>query len=346
MFHYTKDYTQVNNSLKKTKKIIVSIGCSFTAGDAAFDDNLMKEFPPKHYQGAWTLDHYKDSDKKIICEKWPEIVDPNGAWNFTYMYLDNSFMTQLDRYYLKGSHTILNLGITSSGLHSQVMQVLLAPVDWSQADEIILIFCPTSFNRLSILVDDPSNFSYKTAWLGSSSYDNKSWNKIQEGFLEVVYSERWGVLNFLTAFQILNTWCKLNKVRLIVFPAFDNFYTSKYFSNILHQRYVRNLKSQNLIEVKDIGIMEKNEKWVFDQIPWNNFVSFQDKNNFYDLAFSQEKSYDPLKRHDSAFFTTRASPEKWIMDCGHPSTKAHRLLADELYKYFIKTDFCKYGINN
>lgn len=340
------DINYINRDLEKTKKIIIVTGCSFVFGSAAFSNDLMNSYPPRYKNGAeWSFDHYDRSTQEFILKEFPLIVEGEhylGRGKYfecSAMFVDNSFPSILRKKYFDGKYTVVNLGQPSSGLHASIMRVILKPIRWDLVKEIILIFCPTSADRLSILVDD-SNSEYKTAWPNPAPHETKSFNKIQSGFGEDIFSEKWATLNFLTNYQILLSWVKAYNAKLITFPSFNNYYNPTYIKNQMENRVIRNPQNQIIDIVKTNGLDEAH-KFLVDSVKWETFIAPQGKQNFFELSYSQEKDYKPDLDHVSICGEAGGSSTKWIMNCGHPGGKAHELLADEIYKHLEETDYCR-----
>jgi hypothetical protein len=348
MNHYTKDIELFHQEVEKTKKIIVSIGCSFTYGHAAFSNDLMEEFPLWYKNGAnWTCEKYDSTIKNVMINRWPNLkLDAVGNLIFSTMFLDNSFLTKLHTKYLKGTYTPLNLAVTSAGLHATVMRLLVSPILWEKADEIILIFCPTAPSRLCLINDSGYEYGneFRTAWPTNTPFENQFFNKIQEGFQRSIYSPKWEVINFLHSWKILKTWMKNYNVKLITFPAFTRNYTPDDFKKILSTNIERSRTDGVITNVTDTFMSTQGE-YLLNEVDWNTFIAPQGKNNFFDLAYSQEKDYNSNYSVLDLTGEHKGSSTKWITNCGHPSSKAHELLADELYKHLVETDFCKKSWN-
>lgn len=333
--HYTKNLQQYAEDFAKTKKIIVATGCSFVYGSAAFDLELIKNFPPKYSGGsAWSFDHYNSIEKNQILKQFPSVtLQDNGSFNFNNMFLENSFLTQLHQKHLKGIYTPINLGVIGSGLHASVMRLLITPIPWNEAKEIILIFMPTSMERLCNINDDfLLGNEFKTAWPREMNHESSSFNQLQRGFEKTIYSEKWGALNFLFSWVILKQWAANLPVKIITFPAFSSEYTKSYIEKLLSTRIVRNIKTKEIQDIIENYPLTEQEQFLLDQVDWNCFVTLQGKPNFFQLAFSQEEDYDEKLTTVTISGENGGSKNKWIMNCGHPGSLAHKLLADELYK--------------
>jgi hypothetical protein len=343
--HYSKSVKAINQGLDQTNKIIVSIGCSFVFGSAAFSQELLDSSPPVYSNGAtWTLNNYSVIERKKILEKFPGLIMSNHDYSyieFDKMFVENSFTSILCRDFLKKEYTPINFGSPGAGLKSSIMKLFLVPVEWKKADEIIVVFCPTSANRLDILIDENSHDNYyRTAWPSYANHETISWNKLQEGFSQELYSEKWEALNFLTNYQLLTSWVKNHNAKLITFPAFNDYYNPDYFYKMSKTRIIRDQKKQ-ILDIREDSQPDRYHQFLFDSVDWNSFIAPQGKSNFFTLALSQEDNYDPSLNHLSICGEHGGSETKWIMNCGHPSSKAHRLLAQEIYHHLEKTDYCR-----
>lgn len=341
--HYSKDIGNVNSSLQKTRKLFVATGCSFTYGTAAFDLDLIDKYQPKYKNGAyWSLEHLTENQKLQLIKDFPNVqMLENGDLNFGVMEVNNSYLTRLYEKYYKDTHTILNLGVSSSSIFASVMRLFTAPVQWDLADEIILIFSPTSGNRLGILNDDYIfGNEYHTLWPWSTGITNRYIDDMQEGFGHSFYSPKWDILNILTSVKLLTNWVTFNRAKLITFPAFNRDFTPENFKTLINTKVIRSVKDRTILEIKENTYTTNEELFLYETFPWHSFIAPQGHSNFFDLAYSQEPDYDPKHNTVSMAHENGGSTNKWIMNCGHPDAKAHDLLADEIHKHLIATDNC------
>jgi hypothetical protein len=73
-------------------------------------------------------------------------------------------------------------------------------------------------------------------------------------------------------------------------------------------------------------------QFLIDQVPWDNFITIDGSQNFFDLCFKNDKTYDPKLTMCDVMNKNILVNNNWIMPRGHPSINGHKLLASELHK--------------
>jgi hypothetical protein len=292
----SKNIRQIKKDLKRTKKAIVALGCSFVEGT-----ELSKN--PRVQNSL--------SFVNVLCNR----------------YLDNNY-------------TPINFGQEACGNAAAINKLFLYDIPWHNLNEIKIIFCPTAMFRYDIIDDSAKDLTnnFKTLYpepgFQRTPNDQRWWN-MNVSYTETCWSKKFDVLNFILEFQILNTWAQLHNADLLVFPAFNNEFTRKYFKDCLNLKISRDVHTQ--LKNKEFFRSFPNYNYMLDFIPWDKFISIQNSYNFFDLCFKQDNSYDSTmsmyKMIDDNYFTKNNC--KWIMERGHPSEIGHDLLAKELSKIYF-----------
>lgn len=343
--HYSKNIDEINSSLKNTRKLFISTGCSYTEGKAAWDLDFLEEYPPVYENYSYNFNYLNEIEKEDAIKKYPNLkINFDGSLSTEDMEVDGSFTTQLHKKYMS-DWTIVNLGRQSTGIFSSVSLLYLLPIQYELADEIILFFSPTSLQRFDVLNDCNSFLmgnignEFTTVWphpIERNILNNGSFANLEDGYFNSIYSEKFEVLQAILSFKLLNDWVKLHNSKLIVFPAFSKYYNRDYFYEKLNDLIHRDLKSRNIIDIKSSMGSNMNYNHLLDLVPWNNFVEFNDKKTFFDFAFSQEDEYDETIEMQTLCGVDGGTKNNYIMKCGHPDAKSHSLLADYVYKFISK----------
>jgi hypothetical protein len=343
----------INEQLKITKKAIVSLGCSFVHGIGAWSPDLVEQFPPVFKDGHLGYTSYDDGSKMYISKKWPDtFVDPiSKDLNTDHNIVNNAFVSVLANKYLNGEWTPINMGEHGAGNFSAISRLHMYPVNWKDAEEIIVVYCPTGPERFDF-IKETSDYTligndFTTAWIQWSAKNQAGdyrWRQLHDSYRECIWSRKFECMNIIMQFQYLKTWCELHNAKLIVFPAFNrDEYTPEHFTKELGVEITRNAGNRLITKQEPITydlVLQEAERRL-KMVPWQNFVKFQGQTTFWDLAFSQEIDFDKELGMHEFVGEKGGSREGWIMKCGHPSAKAHDLLAKELYNHLIETDFCK-----
>jgi hypothetical protein len=340
--HYSKDIHKINSNLQKTKKLFISTGCSYVHGMSAWDLDFLDEFPPIFENHRYSFNHLTNDEKEYVLKKYSNLsINNDNSLNTHNMEVDNSFTTQLHKKYMN-DWTIANLGRSATGILSSVYLLYLLPIQYDMVDEIILFFSPTSLQRFDIL-NDCNNFlmnnignEFTTIWpnpIERQFLNNGSYANLEDGYFKSIYSEKFEVLQAIMAFKLLNDWVKLHNAKLIIFPAFNKYYNRNYFYERLQYLIRRDAKSRDIIDMKTTMEINMNYDNLLDLVPWDEFVEFDGKKTFFDLAFSQEDEYNPNIEMQSLCGVNGGTKNNYIMKCGHPDTKSHSILTDYLYKF-------------
>jgi hypothetical protein len=340
--HPSRTSSAINQDLLRTRKLVIAIGCSFTAGSAAWDSNFVEEHWDDFAPQQPLIHNATLGVKQKIAKKYGKIRLLDTVLDTSQMEYDNAYVNVLAKKYLNDEWTPANLGWTASGTWSAISKLFMYDINWSLAEKIVVIFMPTSLNRLDLINDvifsaDKIADTHLTLW---PNIDNQlgMWSgKIESEYAKCIWSDKYSAIKFHLEMQILKQWVNAHNANLIVTPAFDSTYHRNHFNNMFNNTVIRNQSNRHLIsERRAVGLEDRRA----DDIPWELFFRPQDCSSFFRLATAQETD---LKYQDMDMFqlisSGKGSADKWIMPCGHPSGKAHELMAQEFYQHMTNKGY-------
>lgn len=355
MKHHTRDILKINESLKKTQKLIIALGCSYTHGKSAYSQALLDYKAPIYKDNTYGYHHYDIETKKDIANRFPRLELFDEYLCPEDMELDNAYVNVLCSKYLNNEYTAVNFGIEGCGNYATISRLFLYPIDYSLAKEIIVIYMPSGMSRFDIVSDsheghlEISWLDFNTIWPQSEDslmHDpvmiknlgrhDTPWNLVQTNFTKAVMSEKFNVKKSIIDFNILQNWVKLYSAKLIIFSAFEHVYNKIDFKRILETKITRNDKTKEFINEEHNKSTEFAEviDYYINSIPWDNFFNPQNAKSFHEFSLLQEvaidKNFDMNLPMQQLVDKRIGSPNLWVMPCGHPSAKAHDLLAKEL----------------
>lgn len=341
---YNNQIIEVNEDLKKTRKAIISIGCSFVEGQGAVDQQIYDNY-------KWTMAKtgipmkpvISNSEKSKLLADHPELsIDSNGVIDWKFMEFKNAFVEVLCKKYFKGSYTPINFGLRGRGNRASIKSLYFHPqINWHDIDELIVLYVPSGPERFDFVNDEfKEHNQFHCAWPWSDDQAPGPRKTLWKGYGTAIYSEKSAMLEQISNVIELNNWCKLKNARLIITSGFDRSYLKERFNEIIqdwserdiHQetvRYIEYAHNKNSITRTQEG--SNNLKEIVDQWPWDKMFAPQGCNTFIDLCLKQEG----LENKGFWDYNGKGTPENWLTVCCHPSTKGHDLFAQELYKHIV-----------
>lgn len=340
------DYHQwniVKKSLEKTKRAVISLGCSFAGGEGAYDQEVLEGLEwSQEGTGKPIQPKINDEEEAKLLQRYPELeLDDDSKINFssievarinfTRMFYKNSFVNVLAEKYFKGTYTGINFGSPGRGNRASIKNLQIWPYDWKKLENIIVVYCPSAMERFDMAKDDWNGYSAFTTLypypLEGKTPKANMWN----GYSEGIYSEKNAVLEQILHLMELKQWCKVNNAKLIITPAFDKGYNKTYFEKTLLTKKVRNLEYQLVKEEpEDRPNIIEHLSHLIDQWNWSDMFYPDGANTFMDLCVKQE-GITP-EHYEYWQYLGKGSPKKWITHCCHPSAKAHDLFANLLHR--------------
>ena len=340
---------EINHSLKRTKRAIISLGCSFVQGQGAIHQSIFDEFSwtgltTGYPAVTWDV---SQEDTARLMEKFPDISvnagDRKHTINFSIHETNNSFVYQLANKYFDKSYTPVNLGRAGCGNRAAIKDLYFYPdINWHEMEEIIVIYCPSGAERFDFINDTSCTVNdhhnrWKCIWPNDTSQQERD---LSVGYLETLYSTKFQVMEQITHMQELLLWCKYMKAKLIVTPAFQEVYNRDKFIKFLKTdisrdesgRQVENEKTYPNSEYNGDRerLIQKNKDIItlVDMWPWDKMFYPDGHVNWARLCMTQEND-------DTYFYSYygKGSPGRWITPCAHPGAKAHDLFAKLLHQH-------------
>ena len=337
---YNSQVEEINDSLKKTGKAIISIGCSFVQGQGAINDTLYDNFEWEYKgEGASLKPTLTDKDVKRILKQYPATKKAkDGSIDFTFLEYANSFVNILCNRYFNHTYTPINLGLRGCGNRGSIKELYFHPdIRWTLAKEVIVVYMPSGLERFDFINDTcDDHFRWVCMWPHYESMEPSDRRTLWEGYGKNLWSEKFGVLEQIGHVQELLSWCTAhNNAKLIITPGFDKRYDKDYFEYILKQDVRRADDYNNTIPVELKPSWDpKHSRKLLNQFPWGLMFSPANKKTFAELALSQEPDIEDRTDYYFQFLGNR-SPNGWITPCAHPGEKAHDLFAKYLHNHIL-----------
>lgn len=332
---------KINQDILRTKRAIISLGCSFTYGSGAINEEIYKNYKwiSTYETGTtpqWFLSY---DDKKKLISEFPDIeIESDGRLNFVRHTINNSFVNVLTKKYYNGDYAAINLARPGGGNRSTIKDLYFYPdILWNEIKEIIVIFCPSGMERFDYIEDNFIKINDHQRWTTmspSSNDQNAETPTLSQQYKDKMYSEKFEIVESLAAVQELLLWCAHKKAKLIITPAFSSKYTKSYFLEQLAKTIVRDA-NRSLIEILNESQITTDGKKLCDMWPWDKMFMPDGELTFADLCVKQE----PQKEGEIPWiysYLNTGSPNYWVTPCAHPGAKGHDLFAQHLYNHIEK----------
>ena len=346
---YKEEIDNINRSIEKNKKAIISLGCSFVQGLGAISQDIYDNYNWQSYNGAvhWFLN---EKEKNDLILKYPRIkyypfYKSGNNYDFTFHEYDNSFVNILCKKYFNENYTPINLGVPGCGNRATIKELYYYPdILWDKIEEIIVIYCPSGPERFDFINDkysDPNSHDrWKCAWPRSNTtlsdtndgFKTELWNS----YNNYLYSEKFSLLEQIANVQELLLWCKYKNARLIITSAFNRSYEITNFKNIFNQDVIRDDDTSKITGIKNTRSSKKEINNTINMWPWENMFKPDGCPTFMDLVLKQE--FPNKWEHGVHFydFYGKGSPGKWVTPCAHPSANGHAIFAQYLYNHITE----------
>lgn len=340
----------INKDIQRTKRAIISIGCSFVQGHGAVVQEIYDRYSweTPYVDLTYKLSALTESERQKLLSDYPDIeFDPyNQVFEFRTHEYNNSFVNVLAKKYFNGDYAAINLGRSGNGNRASIKELYFYPdILWNEINECIVIYCPTGLERLDFISDEyhtPNDHGrWKTIFPHELQNDGNVQKELRSSYHRYLYSEKFEVLEQITHVQELILWCKYKNAKLIIVPAFSGSYERTKFA----KQISRDIKRDNCsLQIKnkfpreiDVAAFRVADMW-----PWENMFYPDDCPTFVDLMMKQEfpSTWYP---HFYQYFG-RGTPKKWMTPCCHPSVKGHDLFAKYLYEELTSNPL-QYNLN-
>lgn len=336
-------YWQVKEALadlRRTKKAIITLGCSFVEGQGAVDQDLYESM-------EWNMDRLgkpmtPQIDKKgrarlLLKYKNMLSVNPDKTIDWSRMHFNNAFGNILARLYYKSEYTCINFGMAGRGNRATIKCLsLYTQFDWESLDEIIVIYMPSGPERFDFISDNfDGHGMFQTMWPHPDDCQSGPRKTLWKGYAEALYSDKFVILEQLSNVIELQTWCKLHNAKLVITPAFEgHMYTVDNFKSALHKQIWRTMEC----EIKDIGELQDRDQiahtdGLIRKWPWDKMFYPDGQKSFAQMCLAKEGINPNTGMWE---FQNKGTPNNWFTKCCHPSAKAHQYFAARLFEHLEK----------
>ena len=127
MFHH--QIKKINNDLKRTKRAIISFGCSFVEGQGAIDQDLYEtsEWSMDHVGIPMTANLSKKERDRLLKTNPLLYTNLQGEIQWEKMEQKNAFVNVLCNKYYGNSWTPINFGIRGRGNRASIRNLYYWP---------------------------------------------------------------------------------------------------------------------------------------------------------------------------------------------------------------------------
>lgn len=287
-------------------KYLIGLGCSWTQGQGGYPDQIYDSFNGR--------------------------VDVDGSNDYFLREHEheNSWVNQLCRDHL-AEYTPINLGVRGVGNVAAVNQLHFCDKVDFENSEVIVIFMLSGIERLDIFTQTPytydegndkddyysnlayRHYKYRTAWPIAGKE-----NKLNDIYAKELHSDAFVAANTMTALLHLQNFTKRYNYQLIVANAYNHY------------------NNDSILK-----FIEKHSKPLYDKFDWScyyhsesEYISFVHRLIELDNIISS--TTNPFwADHYYKAYSSLEHPAEHIANCGHPTTKGYKVIADDL-AYFIK----------
>jgi hypothetical protein len=338
---FRRHVSTINADLERTGKAIISLGCSFVEGQGAVNDELYTDYQWDFVKLGIPLQLNADpKTQKDILDRYPIVgKGPDGKLDFTFMEQENAFVSVLCKKYFQGEYTPINLGMRGKGNRATIRELSLNPdINWDKAKEIIVIYSPSSPERLDFVNDQYMDHGgrWECIW---PHYENSEGAKkiLWEGYAKLLWSEKFGAIEQIGHMQELKLWCKVHNAKLIVTPAFDHRYSKDKLKAALSDKTLRDNERVFIKAVSNLGATDGSMN-LLNLWPWESVFNPVGQPTFIDAVLTKEFP-NPKEHalHHFWEFLGKGSDNGWVTSCAHPSAKGHDFFASLLYTHITNT---------
>lgn len=335
---YNRQIPIISTDLKKTRRAIIALGCSFTQGQGAFDQDLLETLDWKFEKLGVPLQlDLKDSQIQDLLNRYPILRRDQYTNNidWTFMEYKNSYVNVLCEKYFEGKFTPINLGIRGCGNRATIKDLYYYPeFEFEKLEEIVVIYSPSGLERFDFAADTWfDHHKWKCMWPHFNDIEDGPRKTLWKGYKEHLHSEKFEILEQIAHVQELLLWCKFHRAKLLITPGFDSRYNRSYFFKELGKVLIRNIAGDIGDAAQTNPCFERDK--LLKMFPWENFFEPDGCPTFADLCIKQEFPSSWKERHFFEFLG-KGSPNLWITGCAHPSAKGHDLFARHLHRRILE----------
>lgn len=288
------------------KKYIIGLGCSWTAGEGGWTEDVFKQYP----EGRVQINLRGKSD-----------------YHLRSMEHENSWVNVLCRDHFP-EYLPINLGVKGCGNRAAVHQLHFCDkVDFFNSTGIIILLW-SGFERLDLIQKHPKNYNYSEDDKYSNNfYSHYKWRTLwpcepeSSGdqawacYARELWSEQFVATNQLLTLLDLQTFAKAYNYKIIIANAFNH-------------------RGQGVLEY-----LKEYSLGLYQKIDWSNYL-----HNTVDYTAFMEKLVDfdgKLPRKDWLsfynFYKNLSYPSTYLTNCdgAHPTIAGYKVIASEMAN-FIK----------
>ena len=330
-----KNVDYINQDLKRTRKAIVVLGCSFADGQGSISEEIIQTLTPKYNPLDNVFDYNsKQIDIEKLCELAIKYHLPINYGNNDKTYnvgiyrseLNNSWGSKLSKMF-NDEYTIVNFADRGAGNNCAIKKMHRYPIDWDLCDEVIVLWSVCDYTRWGFLHGNNLNFNeitgdYRTMWWT----DNKDATDLNGLFSKEFLGPMFYITEYLENCSNVKTWCKqFNKQNIVVMPAFstlpENAPTMEwhYFLSQVALKSSKNIAK---------GMKAK----LLTEYVWD----VNGKETLVDLLLEKEDLLEGSWHHIVNDIKGKGTKNGWISPCTHPTNKAQTLISELLYDHLNK----------
>ena len=324
----------INNSLSRTRRAIVTTGCSFAYGKGAYDEELLADLMPRSINDKWGDWDYNDAghDPKLlesVAKKHNLVYDKQrNTMHTTAMECNNSFVSQLCENNLANEYTPINFGASGKGNMGSIERMFYYDINWEDCDEIIVVWMPTDLARCDISGGGRQDFTM----IGSDTDTLFPTNIELADITNARQAAEYGYTNellmqnpieqkmILKCYKLLTQWCLFHNAKLVIFPGFRPLPTPEEMFN-------------GLAPESTIGHDEL-KAHLRRHIPTDKIIEVDGRPTFGHWILKLEGVEGRYDMHDVVHNKTVSIDYNYLTPCGHPNKKSHGMLADHLETLF------------
>ena len=308
---YKYDYIK---PIDENSKIIIGLGDSFTEGLGACSEELWERC-------EWdlnnvTADKAKDYQVSSYLNSWVHKLSENHMPDFIP----------------------INMGMSGRGNRAAVKELHLHPeLNLSLAKEKIVIFMLSGYERFDFVNREYfEHIHFETMWPWKNQ--NVPQRLLWDSYSNHIWSDRVGIIELILNISEAKMWCNANNAKLVLCSAHSPEYSQDYFyKRILEDCECNQGRTPNyLLKRKD------HVKSLVDIIDWDNFLRPKGFNCMSDLLLHLEDREDLIVEdsvenfYDFSYSQEKLSPKEYITNCGHPSEKGQKAIAESIFEHLNK----------
>lgn len=337
------EYIEINESLAKTEKAVIGIGCSFVAGMGAWPTEIFENYDVTVDESKGNRCVITDKNQEREVQQKYNLSKVFGEVNYSELEKKHAFINVLASKYLQGEYTPINLGQSGNGNRSSISNLFLHPsINWDKIKGGVIVYCPSGKERFDFANDEgvDHGFNFITMWPGrADKKQGKEYTRedMAGGYGASIYSEKFTTIEQISYVQMIMQFAKLHNMHVVITPGFDERYSEQHFTESLNEKIKRDTDGRRVFSSESANIQRAND--LVRSFPWINMFKPQGVDTFIDLCLKQENYL--LSKNASYFFDYlhKGSKNWWVSPCAHPTAKGHDLFAEELFKHLKEKQY-------